>query len=44
MALTDDNLRENLLANGRERLKIFDKNRIKDEYLKVFKEILGDRK
>lgn len=43
MALTDDNLRENLLAKGKERLKIFDKNRIIEEYLKVFKEVLRSR-
>jgi len=39
--LNDNDFRNHLLNLGRERLKIFDKNKIIDEYLNLFQNIIG---
>ncbi|MGC9034203.1 MAG: glycosyltransferase, partial [Thermosulfidibacteraceae bacterium] len=39
-AINDETYRLNLLRVGKERLKLFDKNRIIDEYIILFNEVL----
>ena len=38
--LTDDDLRQNLIKKGRERVKLFSWEKSADEYIKVFDELL----